>query len=411
MCSPSSHNSKKYFVGKKKFRLADFFDQWWDIYKKFPKEYISPEQYKAVNALRLCRTEALGIDYFSCPECGEISRQYHSCNNRFCPTCSWSDTLKWADKIKSKMLSTPHRHVVMTLPHGLNNLIKDNPHALYNLLLRSSAYTIKDWMNSKFNISPGIISVLHTFGETKSFHVHVHMIVSWGGINKTTKLLEKIESDFVNFNFLKDKFRSRYLEELIKLYSTNSLKTTFKDKSSFLKYINSLKSKRWILKLEEPMNIPTQVIRYIGRYSKRACLSEYKITKMDGETIAFEHKNYKKLDIHNKPIVEEIEFNYRDFFPRLLQHVPFKYFRLVRYYAAYANRSVIPKEYLYDPELDDTISNNSETNSETESLMCENCNVVKVYIYTAHRKRLETKITYYKKDFSLRNKVPNQSVA
>ena len=35
---------------EKKYRLADYFNRWWDEYAKHPTEYITPEQYKAANA-------------------------------------------------------------------------------------------------------------------------------------------------------------------------------------------------------------------------------------------------------------------------------------------------------------------------------------------------------------------------
>lgn len=98
------------------YRLADFFNRWWDEYAQHPAEYITPEQYKAVNAIRVCRTTALGIDTYACPDCGEVREISHSCKNRFCPSCGWRDTLKWAARMKEKMLRVPHRHVVMTLP-------------------------------------------------------------------------------------------------------------------------------------------------------------------------------------------------------------------------------------------------------------------------------------------------------
>ena len=36
---------------EKKYRLADYFNRWWDEYAKHPAEYITPEQYKAANAM------------------------------------------------------------------------------------------------------------------------------------------------------------------------------------------------------------------------------------------------------------------------------------------------------------------------------------------------------------------------
>ena len=81
------HTHKEIPCVERKFRLADFIRLNWEKYAEHPTEPIRPEQYKAVNAIRVCRTAALGVDTYVCPECGEVSEIYHSCKNRFCPTC------------------------------------------------------------------------------------------------------------------------------------------------------------------------------------------------------------------------------------------------------------------------------------------------------------------------------------
>jgi len=393
MSCAHAHKNTAYWTGEKKYRLADFFDQWWDIYKQSPTEKITPEQYKAVNAMRVCRTEALGVDYYACPDCGEITKVYHSCKNRFCPTCSWQDTIRWADRIKNQMMDLPHRHIIITLPHLLNNLVKTNGKYLLDILFRSASDILKDWILKRYNIKSGIISVLHTFGETKGCHIHVHMIVSWGGIEATTGELKFIESDYVNYDFLKKKFRVKFEDALVKMYEDNALVHGFQDDREFFGFIKQLNKKKWILHLEPPMEVPTQVVRYIGRYSKRACLSEYKITKMEGEVIAFRYKDNKNLDDKGKPKELEKEFHYKEFFPRLLQHVPLKYFRLVRYYGMYSNRSQIPQEYLYKDEENAEIKEQQnweelqEEKTGINPMVCKNCDTEKIYLYTIFRKR------------------------
>lgn len=155
------HTHKEIPCVERKFRLADFIRLNWDKYAEHPTEPIRPEQYKAVNAIRVCRTAALGVDTYVCPECGEVSEIYHSCKNRFCPTCSWRDTMLWAERVKKQMLNIPHRHVVMTLPHLLNPLIKRNGKELLNVLMKTSAETMKDWIENKYSLKAGVISVLH----------------------------------------------------------------------------------------------------------------------------------------------------------------------------------------------------------------------------------------------------------
>ncbi len=417
MCKNHHHKNDSLSVYEKKYRLADFFDKWWDIYKQKPTHYITPEQYKAVNALRSCRTEALGIDHYACPDCGEITQVYHSCKNRFCPTCSWQDTVKWAERIKHQMLSLSHRHIVITLPHQLNELIKENGKELLNVLLRASSDTFKDWMKHKYHLKPGIISVLHTFGETKEYHCHVHMIVSWGGIDFQTGALTPIEEQFVSYDFLKNKFRIKYEDQLIKMFDDGSLFHHFEDRQSFLRFIKRINAKRWVMHLEPPMEIPTQVVRYIGRYSKRACLSEYKITKMEGRVIAFKYKDYKSKDLNKQAIERVIELDYTDFFPRLLQHVPLKYFRLVRYYGLYATRASIPSEYLYvddDPKEVSQQDNWEELQVDKTGenpLLCSHCKTRKVYVFTSIKRRHDKETTIFKKHFIKHEKVPNNQVA
>ncbi len=402
---------------EKHFRLATFFDRWWDSYKLSPAHFISPEQYKAVNALRCCRTEAYGVDHYACPDCGEITPVYHSCKNRFCPTCSWQDTVKWADKLKDSMLSLPHRHVVVTLPHQLNGLIKRNNKELLDILMRTSSQLFKDWMWHKHHLKPGIITVLHTYGETKDYHCHVHMIVSWGGIDPDTHRLKALKGLYVDYNFLKDKFRELFEKQLTALYDSGLLQHSFADLQSYTRFLQRIRKKRWILHLELPMDIPTQVIRYIGRYSKRACLSEYKITGMEGESIRFRYKDYKHKGLDGKPLEQELELHYRDFFPRLLQHVPLKNFRLVRYYGLYANRSTIPQEYLYREGSEAEIIKEAHPEQESElqevenPLVCSHCHVNKVYLYTTVKKRNRSQVIVYKRALLQKMKLPIEQVA
>jgi hypothetical protein len=155
MCECAIHTPEKHnWFGEKRFRLATFFDQWWDEYCKDPKHFIQPEQYKAVQDIRSCRTAALGVDIYNCPECGETTEVYHNCKNRFCPTCSWNDTVIWAEKVKANMLNIPHRHAVCTLPHQMNFLIIMNKFILLNILMQALAEALKDWVNYKYDLQP-----------------------------------------------------------------------------------------------------------------------------------------------------------------------------------------------------------------------------------------------------------------
>ena len=387
MCKSVSSKESK-VKNSKKYRLADFFDAHWEEYMKSPKEFVKPEQLKAVNAMRVCRTPVLGVDLYACQKCGDITHIYHSCKNRFCPTCSWGDTIKWAEKLKSKMLNVKHRHIVCTIPHSLHPLIKKNRVLLLSALMRASGKTFTDYLENKYNIKAGVILVLHTFGETKDYHAHTHMIVSWGGICKKTGALKEIEKEFVNYEFIQKKFRCKFEDELIGLYDNNKLIHGFKNRQSFMNFIKQINKKDWRLHLEPGIDLPETIIRYIGRYSKRACLSEYKITNMEGEYLSFKHKVYKDLGKDKRPKEKILSLHYSDFFPRLLQHVPPAYFRIVRYYGVYSNHGNIPEEY-FSKSQEEIIEITEEELQKKNPLYCDYCHQDKVYIATIFDKRTD----------------------
>lgn len=374
MCQ-STHTEQKSF--EKKFSLAQFFNAHWDNYVKAPKAYISKEQFKAVNAIRLCRTPKLGKDIYSCEDCGKVVEIYHSCKNRFCPNCSWTDTLKWADKVYEKLLNIPHRHVVMTLPHALNPIIVKNKKFCFDTLMSIASNIMKEYIIKQHEVIPGVISVLHTFGEKKNLHVHVHMIVSWGGIDHKKAQLKSIPvKQHVGYLDLKETFRIRYIKALTEQYQTNQLKHNFANEAEFQQFIANAQQKEWIIHLEPPMNMPEQIIRYIGRYSKRACLSEYKITNIDGDYISFRYKDYKEKDSSGKPLEKILTLHYFDFFPLLIQHVPLPNFRIVRYSGAYATKVKIDPVYREKPAQADS---GQKVITLNDTKVCDKCNGQMIY--------------------------------
>ena len=206
------------------------------------------------------------------------------------------------------------------------------------------------------------------------------MIVSWGGIKKKGKLKE-IENEFVNYKFLQKKFRINYEKELIEIFDRGHLVHAFVDRVSFLTYIKQVNKQDWQLHLEPAIQTPSEVIRYIGRYSKRACISEHKITKMEGDYISFQYKDYRDRDSEGKPKIKELTLHYRKFIPRLLQHVPPPYFRVVRYYGLYSNHGHIAPEYL------NVETEGEGSHPEGQSNQCEVCQQKRVYVYTFLNRR------------------------
>nr|WP_207632673.1 transposase zinc-binding domain-containing protein [Foetidibacter luteolus] len=141
----------------------------------------------ALHAIEQCCTAAMGGHVDACDSCGHLRISYNSCRNRHCPKCQNTARERWIDARQLNLLPSTYLHVVFTLPQELNSYCLHHPREMYNLLFRCSKDTIVQLAGDEKHpgAQPGIISVLHTWGQNLSLHPHMHMIVPGGGIDDT----------------------------------------------------------------------------------------------------------------------------------------------------------------------------------------------------------------------------------
>ena len=74
------------------------------------------------------------------------------------------------------MINVTYFHVVFTLPSDLNTIIYQNQEVLYSLFFKCVSETLKELAYDKKYLGAqiGITSVLHTWGQTLSYHPHIH---------------------------------------------------------------------------------------------------------------------------------------------------------------------------------------------------------------------------------------------
>ena len=326
-------------------RLAEILNTHWDEYVHQGGRFVPPHVFKAVNQIMACRTPKLGTDVYECPQCRMTKFVYHSCKNRFCPRCGQWETDHWATTILSQLPALKHHHVVFTLPAQLRALAKANPEVVYTLLFHTSAEVIKDWFADKHHAIPGIISVLQTAGSDLHYHPHVHMIVSAGGL-KAAQWFELAGDYLANEKYLAKKFRWGFLKALVAAYDQGRLQlpgelAALQERRDFMRLVKKLHSATWVVSVQPSLSNPEKIVRYVGRYTRRACLSEYRITDFADGVITFECKDYAGAK-DGTPGTKTVRLRYPEFFDRLFQHVPLPSFRMVRYYGLYAHFKDLP---------------------------------------------------------------------
>lgn len=320
--------------------MAQVYDLHFDNYLSSPdrKLYLEERHFKAVDWSSVCRTSKIGRFQLACPGCGEVTYIARSCKHRFCALCGISDTLKWSRETLSRLMNCPHHHVVMTLPKAFRGLSQMNGNKLHDILFRASNLVLNKWFNNKYCIRPGVVSVLHTAGADLKYHPHVHSIVSRGGQDLESGEYRFIKGKYLCKNEILGKLlRYKFNDLLVKAYDKGDLKMYegIKSKGDLVNWLGKMKEKHWIVNIEKPLEDIPQIVGYVGRYTKRACLSEYKLEHVGEEEIRFRYNDYKNSKRGCAPVESVKTMSPTAFLDQLLQHVPSKYYRMVRYSGLY----------------------------------------------------------------------------
>lgn len=309
-------------------------------YVKSPdrKLQLEDKHFEAVDWSSACRTDKLGRLLLVCEDCGEVSYMQRSCKHRFCGQCGACDTHKWAERMLTRLLNIKHHHITMTLPKAYRGLSKKNGNKLHDILFKSSSQVIQDWFGQEHNLRVGIVSVLHTSGSDLKYHPHVHMIVSRGGQDLRSGEYIELEGDYLVKNEELGKLiKKRFNELLLKAYRNGELKVyrCIEDELGLKSWISKQKSLHWIVDIQKPMSDIAEIIGYVGRYTKRACISEYKLSYVGADCIKFKYKDYKNSKRGEAALEVEKVMKPIEFLDSLLQHVPSKRYRMVRYCGLY----------------------------------------------------------------------------
>lgn len=292
---------------------------------------------KVFKDLSQCYTAAKGMHLYCCDnkECRTARTQYHACGNRHCPNCGAMKRDAWVDGQMSDLLPTSYYHMVFTLPHELNSLIMGNRTILFKLLFDASSYAIlKISKDEKYlGATPGIISILHTWGQDMSFHPHVHCIVSGGGIKHDETWQEERRKNH-RFMFpkavLQKVYKGYFMEQLKQFISKGQLKIN--DVDEVYHTIREIGFKRWNVYAKAPFGGPEQVIQYLGRYTHKIAITKHRIESIDEQTTTFKYRDYADSNKEKR-----MRLTHEEFMRRFEQHILPKGFVKMRYYGYLKN--------------------------------------------------------------------------
>jgi hypothetical protein len=332
-------------------------DYWEDIKKQ---KWTNTFKIKHLYAIKLCRTKDLGGHIDACEKCAFYKISYNSCGNRHCPTCGALKREEWIARQEEKLLNVPYFHLVFTLPHELNPLCLQHPRVMYSLLFRTAWQTIKAFASDPkyLGAKTGMTAVLHTWGQNLSLHPHLHCIVPGGGltVQKKWKTTRSDGKYLFPRNAMRKVFKGKFMAELKKLAKQDLI-----DFPVDLK--EKLYRKKWVVYAKRPFAKPQNVIEYLGRYTHKSAISNYRIEKVGNGVVTFKYKVYKKGGK-----VESMSLPVLEFVRRFALHILPHGFARMRHFGLLSSRGQVTQLPVIQAKMNLNIQKSSKVQIREKSL-------------------------------------------
>ena len=292
------------------------------IYTLHPRKSVIENVDKMIH----CGDPSFGGAMYGCSHCGKLKFVPFRCHSRFCPTCGNKYAMERTTSISFKMIPVQHRHCVFTIDENLRSFFL-NDRSLLDCLFHAVESVISRMffeLNKSKNFTPGFILVLHTFGRDLKWNPHIHCLLSEGGYSNDGFWRDV---HYFNYTYLRNSFRTVLLNEM-----ESRIGPSFKK----IKALCYKEHKDGFYVYAKPNHCdPKTVAKYIGRYLGRPVIATSRIDHYDGDFVTFHYNRHED----DKYVVETVPV--MNFISRLIQHIPEKHFKMIRYGGLYARHREI----------------------------------------------------------------------
>ncbi|HID30733.1 MAG TPA: IS91 family transposase, partial [Desulfobacterales bacterium] len=299
-------------------------------------------QLRAMRAIEICRTAALGGHVEECDQCGALRISYNSCRNRHCPKCQCLDRERWLKARQKDLLPTPYFHLVFTLPEGLRPLALRNQESIYQILFKAASGTLKELTEDPkyLGAEVGFIAIIHTWSQTLMDHPHLHCIVTGGGLSSDGKKWIPCKKNFfIPVKVLSRLFRGKFLAHLKEGRDKEDLSfpgniAHLKEKGTFKAMLDHLYEQEWVVYCKPPFQDAETVMEYLGRYTHRVAITNNRLVSLQADQVTFRYRDRKQNDS-----IKLMTLHASEFIRRFLLHVLPDGFMKIRYYGILSNRN------------------------------------------------------------------------
>ena len=302
---------------------------------------LAPYQQAAAEALRDCRTAALGGHWLSCPNGHVHTAHFNSCHHRSCPQCATLARDQWLAGWQQRLLDCPHNHTIFTTPQDLVPLWRYNKRLFVGLLFHAATDGLRELLADPEvpGRLPGMLGGVHTWGQQAAVHVHLHLLLTWGGLTPDGRWVEPKKSCLLPRKVLMQMFRGKLRAYLLKALDDGRLVLPPDRTAAQVRgLLNRVGRIDWNVKILDRYEHGRGVVTYLARYLKGGPLSNGRLVDCRNGTVRFRYRDNQDPDeTDGRGRRKVLPLPVDVFLQRLLEHVPPPNLQMVRPYGLYAN--------------------------------------------------------------------------
>jgi hypothetical protein len=307
---------------------------------------LTAHQRRVMVTIESCRTEALGGQIFTCPDCQTVRYSYHSCRNRHCPTCQQDAGAAWLADQQALLLPVPYFLVTFTVPAELRPVARTQQAQVYAAMFRASAAALQQLAGDARFLGGqlGMLGVLQTWTRDLRYHPHIHYLVPAVGRTATGQLVFPPAVDFL--------LPVRPLAVLFRA----KLRAALRQTPHYVTIPDAAWTHDWVIDCR-PVGTGETALKYLAPYIFRVALSNNRILSADAAQVTFRYRHSDSGENRTSTLPVDT------FIDRFIAHILPKGFVKVRYYGLFrpgvradlrrirAQLQLLRGQALRDPEI------------------------------------------------------------
>jgi len=168
-------------------------------------------------------------------------------------------------------------------------------------------------------------------------------------------------------------FRGKFIQGLKSAYNAGTLvvNADMADAASFECWVDRLVSRNWVVYSKPPFGGPDEVVRYIGRYSHRVAISNYRLVSIRNGQVCFNYKDNREKDKTRR--WKQMTLPADQFISRFLWHVLPSGYHRIRHFGFLNNGQKHANLARIRAELDSVSDSTQFATDEPSAMVCPEC--------------------------------------